>query len=172
MELFSIFTVAIRGLFAFGFMMRWGQALLDLHKTVKNTLARFALSGVSKVWFFAMGVSGLFDIFYNITLVTILTIPLSILNWMFYRNRTDKFIDLPRRLEGRKIYTCLGETFSYRLGRWCFSPEFAGTIFRPIGMKFRAILEWAEGHPHVDYIYGLIPCPYPDIKELLNWKMA
>lgn len=78
----------LRGFFTFGFLMKWGQALLDL--TQRSRTHKIVLYPLSAAWAVSMAVSAASDILINVTV-------LSVLYW-----------ELPSNWN---------ETYSYRLGR-------------------------------------------------------
>lgn len=143
-----IMTVAIpstiRALFAFGFLMRSGQFLLERSQNETRMAARYVYWGLSYVWIGAMVVSALTDILINITIMTVL------------------FGDLPWGWN---------ETFSYRVGRYVYAGQYRDTIRQKIAIPICRILAALEGENHCAYTYGEIECPYPDLKVLLTWKL-
>jgi len=88
------FPFVLRGFFTFGFLMKWGQALLEL--TQRSTTYKIALYPLSVAWAVSMAISAVTDILVNVTV-------LSVLYW-----------ELPSNWN---------ETYSYRLGRHVYEQD-------------------------------------------------
>lgn len=141
---YAVVPLILRGFFTFGFLMRWGQALLERRKNEKTVL-KYLWWALSYVWIACMVVSAITDIIINVTLMTLL------------------FMDKP---EG------WNETFSYRVGRYVHDPVYFDTWRQKIAMPICWLLQWLEGEDHCAYTYGAIDCPYPDLRILLNWTVS
>ena len=91
---------------------------------------------LAKVWVGAMFVSAVIDIIVNVTLLSLV-----------YGDHAKSW----------------NETYSYRLGRYRYEDTgWRHKVSKPIWK----LLAFLEGEDHVAYIYGKIPCPYPDVKVL------
>lgn len=157
----TLVGAVVRGLLMFGWLMRAGQALFKLKNDTKFIVWKGLILILAYIWGFLMAVSAIIDIVVNVVLVTFLSGLISAIDYI--RFGTDIRFDKP---------SSWNETYSYRLGRWCFDKEFDGTTFREIGELFRAWLKFFEGVDHVAYIYGKIPFPYPDLKTLYQLNLV
>ena len=135
-----VLSSIFRGLFTFGFLMRFGQMLLERHKNESNVNARkFVWKPLAWLWALGMFISAVVDIAVNITLMTIL------------------FWEMP---------SAFNETFSYRIGRYIHNKAYDGDWRQQMAKPICRVLAFLEGQDHCAYIYGAIPCPYPDLKVL------
>lgn len=129
-------SVILRGFFTFGLLMKWGQALLALQKEGKIW---HIVKPLSLLWAICMIVSAVTDVIINVTLMSLI------------------FWERP---------SAWNETLSYRVGRYVYSGNYDTDWRKQLALPVCKVLTFLEGEEHCAYIYGVKPCPYPDLKVL------